>query len=627
MIQTKFAPLARETKLLPGMAMRKRELNRAYLMRLKPENLLLSHYVEAGLAGRINYEPQGIHWGWDGPLSDIRGTVCGHWLSAAAHIVHETGDVELLARAQYIVGEIRRCQERNGGQWAFPIPEKFMYWLRDGKAPWAPQYVCHKNMMGLLDMYLLTGNELALEIVKACADWFHDFTDTFGRETMDEMMDVEETGGIMEFWADLYAVTSDARHLELMRRYERPRLADKLLQGVDMLTNMHANATVPEIQGYARAYEVTGEKRYRDVVEAYWNMAVTERGMFATGGQTSGEVWTPMGRQAARLGDKNQEHCVVYNMMRLAMYLMKWTGESQYADYWECNLFNGIYAQGYWEDLTDQMIGGGGHYHEVTTVAYYLPMHPGSHKHWGSETHDFWCCHCTLLQANAIHGESIYFTTEKGVAVAQYLPARLEAGIAGTRLCIEQTIDPQAGTSMLHDVQANRDMPSRPHSLIVWLDVHMDEAKPVEFKLRMPGWLSGEMQVLVDGEPVSYLKGADGYAALILSENDQRVTVVMPKRLSCYPLPDDPDMVAFMDGPVCLAGLVPEEHLLYGDKQNPEGSLLCADDERQWQDWRLGWKTFRQPFGIRFRPLYQIGHEPYTIYFPVVDQPVPKPER
>ena len=52
-------------------------------------------------------------------------------------------------------------------------------------------------------------------------------------------MDVEETGGLMELWADLYDVTHDPRHLELMRRYERPLLFEPLLRGEDVLTNMY----------------------------------------------------------------------------------------------------------------------------------------------------------------------------------------------------------------------------------------------------------------------------------------------------------------------------------------------------------------------------------------------------
>ena len=91
-----------------------------------------------------------------------------------------------------LVGEIARCQEANGGKWAFPIPEKYLHWLKAGKHPWAPQYVCHKNMMGLLDMYRFAGNTQALEIAKKCADWFYAFTNDITRELMSDMMDHED---------------------------------------------------------------------------------------------------------------------------------------------------------------------------------------------------------------------------------------------------------------------------------------------------------------------------------------------------------------------------------------------------------------------------------------------------
>lgn len=161
-------------------------------------------------------------------------------------------------------------------------------------------------------------------------------------------MDRQETGGIMEAWADLYEITGDPKHLELMRWYERPRLTGPVLKGEDILTNVHANTTIPEIHGCARAYEVTGEERFRKIAQQYWDLAVTRRGAFATGGQTCGEIWTPMQVQSTRLGESNQEHCVVYNMIRLADYLFRWTGDVKYADYIEQNIHNGLLAQAFW---------------------------------------------------------------------------------------------------------------------------------------------------------------------------------------------------------------------------------------------------------------------------------------
>ncbi len=426
MIESPLTSLANSVHLLPGEATIRRDRNREYMNHLKTENLLVSHYLEAGLLS-LTYRPEGMHGGWDSVTSDIRGTVVGHWLSAAAHIYAETKDMALKLRADYIVAEIGRCQQENGGEWAFPIPEKYLHWLKRGKHKWAPQYVCHKNMMGLLDMYLYAGNQQALEIDLKSADWFYRFTDDIPREQMDEMMDIEETGGIMEHWANLYAVTGDPRHLELMRRYERPRLFDPLERGEDVLTNMHANTTIPEVQGAARAYEVTGEERYRRIVENYWDLAVRQRGMYATGGQTCGEIWTPLGEQSARLGEMNQEHCTVYNMMRLCEYLLRWTGAAEYADYYERNLYNGIFAQGYWQGRNRNMLC------EPQTpptglITYYLPLAVGSQKKWGSELEHFWCCHCTLLQANAIFNEGIYYQTypgDYGLPVSAFRSERL----------------------------------------------------------------------------------------------------------------------------------------------------------------------------------------------------------
>ncbi len=68
--------LAQAVHLLPGEAMLRRDRNLAYLNRLKTENLLISHYIEAGLLG-LTYRPEGMHGGWDSVTSDIRGTSSG----------------------------------------------------------------------------------------------------------------------------------------------------------------------------------------------------------------------------------------------------------------------------------------------------------------------------------------------------------------------------------------------------------------------------------------------------------------------------------------------------------------------------------------------------------------------
>ena len=123
------------------------------------------------------------------------------------------------------------------------------------------------------------------------ADWFCQWSAGYTREQFDDILDFE-TGGMLEVWAQLLQHTGAEKYRTLLQRYYRQRLFTPLLEGKDVLTNMHANTTIPEVLGCARAYEVTGEQRWRDIVEAYWKLAVDQRGQYATGGQTSGEIWS-----------------------------------------------------------------------------------------------------------------------------------------------------------------------------------------------------------------------------------------------------------------------------------------------------------------------------------------------
>lgn len=594
-----------ETKLLHSIVAEKMQRDTEYLMELKTENLLWAFYAEAGLNGWLNFKPTTSHGGWDSPTSQIRGTFTGHWMSAAARIYSETNNQQLKAKADFIVSEIARCQAQNGGLWAFSIPEKYLYSLKEGKHFWAPQYVCHKVMMGLLDMYQFAKNETALDIILKCAEWFTSFTDDISRETMTIMMDSEETGGLMEFWADLYSVTNNSKHLELMKRYERPALFEPIFNGKDVITNMHANTTVPEIHGCARAYEVTGDEYYKTVVQNFWDIAVTKRGMFATGGQTNGEVWAPMGRQEARLGTHNQEHCVVYNMIRLADYLFKWTGDAKYADYIEQNIYNGVLAQTFIDYISDENAG---------IVTYYLPLEAGSKKNWGSKTEDFWCCHCSAVQANARFREFIYYKENNDLVVAQYIPATLNTSIKGANISVEQTYFDLGGECIkIKDIAIS--MPVKPEYVKMQLAVKADKPTLFSLKLRLPWWIKSDAVITVNGSEFNYVK-RDGYALIECEWNDDIVTIELPKGITCLALADEPNTVAFLDGPVVLAGLISEERQLVGDINDPS-TLIKPHNERLWSSWITTYKTVNQPVGFYLKPLYEVNREYYTVYFPI----------
>ncbi len=589
--------------------------NREYLMRLKNEYLLRNFQLEAGRYAGRGKDAQSFG-GWEDPTCQLRGHFLGHWLSGAALRYEETGDAELKAKAEAILRELAACQKDNGGRWAGPIPEKYFTWLGTGKPVWAPQYTVHKLMMGLVDAYLLMGCETALDIAQGMADWFYDWSGRYTREQFDDILDTE-TGGMLEIWAELYAITGKPMYRQLMDRYYRSRLFDPLLEGRDMLTNMHANTTIPEVLGCARAWEVTGEQRWMDIVKAYWRCAVTERGSFVTGGQTQGEIWTPKMKLKARLGDKNQEHCTVYNMIRLAEFLFRHTGDPAYMHYIEYNERNGIMAQTYWHGDAEEGKPGFG------LLTYFLPMKAGSKKDWAGETDSFFCCHGTMVQANAAWNRRACYADGDRLYVTAYRGFRARAELQSGSITLSLHKDTMNGTEM---TCSENSMPQRLTGIASVYDnrpgfdkyvlrVEAGKDTPFTLLLRVPDWITGSARFFVNGEELpASADTARFYEITRVWHSGDTVYVILPIGVTAVPLPDDESTVAFRFGPDALAAITKQERILFTESDDP-AKELSPDTERQWGEWRTFLRTENQDPGLSFMPLNRVGYLPYQLYF------------
>ena len=599
------------------LLIRKEKENYDYMMRLNKDKLLLNYELEAGRTCVTEH----IHGGWESPTCQLRGHFLGHWLSAAAMHYYASGNSEIKAKADAIVEELADCQIDNGGQWVSSIPEKYLYWIAKGKNIWAPQYTIHKIFMGLLDMYQYAQNQLALHIAINFSKWFYEWSGKYSREEFDDILD-HETGGMLEIWVQLYEFTKEKMYLTLMDRYYRGRLFDGLLEGKDMLTNMHANTTIPEVIGCARAYDATGEEKWRNIAQAYWKCAVTDRGTFVTGGQTCGEIWTPKQEFSSRLGEKGQEHCTVYNMIRLADYLFRWTKDSAYADYIEQNLYNGIMAQGYWKGSFTH--GFTSQYPDTGLLTYFLPLKAGSRKGWSSETNDFFCCHGTLVQANAAFNRYIYYLDENTLYINQFFDSQVQLTVKNKSVTLTQTRDTLSGSfhnsSTSSGLQSITENTSRyahnPDCLVEQYKISLSEPVSMTIKLRIPFWLKGTPEFAVNQEIISSADIRSGYLTIerIWQDGDE-IWINYPMGIQSVELPDDKEMIAFTYGPMVLAGLCQEERRIYA-ASDPAG-LIVHDNEREWSMWKPTFRIKGQDRGIFFKPLWDIGYEQYEIYFPI----------
>lgn len=580
---------ASEVTLLPGLFRERRELTKAYLLRLKTENLLQNHLLEAGV--RIDRPTAQLHQGWESPHCQLRGHFAGHWLAAAAQFATVDRDPLLAARVREMVRELQRCQQLNGGRWVGSIPEKYFDLLADGRPIWSPQYTVHKTMMGLLEAHRFMGDKDALAVLQNSADWFSAWSERMIGQGRGAAVYGGECAGMLELWADLYGITKEPRHLKLVARYAMPDLFRELLAGHDPLTNDHTNAGIPWIQGAARLHEVTGDARYRRIVEAFWQQGVEARGMFATTGNNAGEFWIPPQQFGRFLGARTQEHCTVYNMIRVAQYLLRWTGEARYADYIERALYNGILAQ---------------QNPHTGLIAYFLPLQPGAKKVWGSETNDFWCCHGSLVQAQAMFEDLIYYRTNDSVTVSQFIPSAATFGEKDRQIRIVQRTDPS-------DDRANFARADDVTRFAVELEITPEKTGPWMLRIRQPGWAIETGQVTVDGTPVTASLAKDGFLEIHREWKSARVRVSFAKRVVQEPLPGDPSRFALLDGPVVLAALSDKEPELAAQ------NALTPRYEHQYvegRDWQSGHFQVRTRQGaLTVKPLYEIADEAYSVYF------------
>lgn len=578
------------SSLLAGLFRERRELTKQYAVGLRSADLLQNHLLEAGV--RFDTPSEDMHGGWEAPHCQLRGHFAGHWLSAMAHWAAVDQSPVLRGRASEVVHGLERCQKLNLNGWVGSIPEKYFEIMTRGQEPiWSPQYVVHKTLMGLLDASTYLGDEGALAVVLRAADWFVEWSERLEASGRAGAVYGGECAGMLELWANLYDVTNDPKHLQLALRYGMPELFQRLLSGEDPLTNAHANASIPWISGAARLYEVTGDTKYRRVVEQFWLQAVVLRGMFATTGSNAGEFWIPPHQHGRFLGSRTQEHCAVYNMIRVAECLLRWTGKSEYADYIERALHNGILAQ---------------QNPKTGLITYFLPLGPGAKKNWRSKRHDFWCCHGTLLQAQAMVEDLIYYRADDGLTVCQFIASQARWSIDGNEIHISQRFDPAGEEANL---VAAGDVTHR----VVEFVISATEARPWVLRIRQPGWAAGPASVTIDGRTATPAVSENGFLEIRHGFQETRVTVSFPKRLVREPLPGDARRCALLDGPVVLAALEEHEPELRAD------SVITPMYEHQYidgRDWQSGHFLVRtRDRSVEVKPLYEIVGERYCVYW------------
>ena len=296
-----------------------------------------SFRVNAGLPSTA--KPYG---GWEEPKSEVRGHFVGHYLSACALMYASTGDERLKQKGEAVVAGLAACQAKFPSGYLSAYPEEFIDRVEKQQQVWAPYYTLHKIFAGLLDMYVLCGDQQALEVAKKFGDWVIARNSRLTDAQMQAMLG-NEHGGMNECLANLYALTGEEKYLAISKRFNHQAVIGPAMQRQDKLTGLHANTQFPKFIGVSRQYELTGDESLRTAATFFWNTVVHERS-YVIGGNSDGEAFSPKEKLSTAFGPSTTETCNTYNMLKLTRHLFCWDPQVEYADYYERALYNHILA-------------------------------------------------------------------------------------------------------------------------------------------------------------------------------------------------------------------------------------------------------------------------------------------
>ena len=583
----------REVELLESPFKHAQTVNRRLLVEMDFDRLLHPFRYVAGLPTPLNYKVGGNYY--------ETGHTAGHYLSACALHYRNTGDLEVKKKADAVVAEMARCQEKLGTGYLGGFPEAKM-----GGVPW---YCLHKIYAGLLDMWLLAENEQARDILMKVTAWADKYTGRFSDAEMQNMLQ-NEHGGICEFWANLYGATGDERCLRLARRFVQHVAVDRFAQEGGHLGHCHANTQIPKFSSVARLYQLTGDPANRLSAANFWR-EVVENHSYMTGGNSYSEYfWSQF---SYYLGSRNTESCNEYNMLKLTRYLFNVEPSAEYADYYERTLYNHVLStknlqtggQLYFQPLQSGHIKGDTGYGSGILGWRYLFNPPAlARQRLGSEMS---CCSGSGLESNAKYADSIYFHGgNKELYVNLFIPSVLNWKKNGVTVRQETRYPEEAATKLVFECE-----------------------KPAALKLhlRCPAWANRDFQVLVNDKKQEITNRPGSYVQIERTwQNGDRVEMRMPMSFRMEGFKENPQRAAVMYGPLVMAAETEygnpfsiieakDEHFL--DKMKPiDGKPLEFTGPPD---------LFRtSPLVVKekpvvFRPLYRTFENPYAVYWDIMD--------
>ncbi len=529
--------------------------------------------------------------GWDSQQTKLRGHATGHYLTAIAQsYASATYDAELQAifaeKMEYMVNTLYELYKLSGQpqtpgreyvsdptavppgpgrseydsdlseegirtdywNWgkgyisAYP-PDQFIM-LEQGAtyggantSIWAPYYTLDKILAGLMDIYEITGNEKALEIVKGMGTWVHARLSQLPTRTLINMWNryiAGEYGGMNDALARLYRLTNEPVYLETAKLFDNIRMffgdADRshgLAKNVDMFRGLHSNTHVPQVIGALETYRASGVPEYFHIADNFFYKTINDY-MYSIGGVAGAR--NPSNAECFNIepstlyqygfspGGQN-ETCATYNMLKLAKGLFMFDQRGEFMDYYERALYNQILAS-----VAE----------DSPANTYHVPLLPGAIKRFGNpEMRGFTCCNGTAIESSTKLHYSIYFrcVDHQNLYVNLFVPSTLNWTERNLTVTQETAFPREDRTRLI--IEGNGEF---------------------DINVRVPHWATkgffvsiNDREETVEAVPGSYLTLSRNW------QDGDRVELHMPFHFYLDPVMDQQNIASLFYGPVLLA--------------------------------------------------------------------------
>lgn len=588
--------------------LKNQQLDIHYILGLDADRLLAPYLKEAGLTPKAENYTNWENTGLDGHIG-------GHYLSALSYMYAATGNDEIEDRLDYVLSELKRCQDAAGDGYLSGVPGGRKIWkeLSEGNIRansfglndrWVPLYNIHKIYAGLRDAYEVAGRSEAKTMLVKLTDWMVQLVSGLSDEQIQKML-ISEQGGLNETFADVYGITHDKKYLRLAHQFSDQRILQPLMEGKDELTGKHANTQIPKIIGYKRIADLEGLQEWDRAAKFFWDVVIGQRSV-SIGGNSMREHFNPTNDFSGLLAsEQGPESCNTYNMLRLTKMLYQTSADKNFIDYYERALYNHILS------ILNPVQGG---------FVYFTPMRSGHYRVYSQPQTSMWCCVGTGLENPARYGEMIYAREGKDLIVNLFIPSTLTWD--GMTVKQENRFPQEATTD---------------------LTIQLKKAKTFGVRIRLPWWTK-KLKVTVNGAPVDY-KTVGGYAVIDRKwTSGDKIHVEMPMHLTAMTTPDGKAQYSFLYGPIVLAaktgtdrqdGMYADDsrggHIANGPKIPATQLPALIGDAKDVLThltpvagkpltFRLSGVTLPQYEGLQLVPFYQLYECRYQIYFPLYSQ-------